>query len=62
MTVACSFQFNKMYYSQFYSLGSFRACWADVKFYRKKLMWFSIMGFLMVDLLLICIAVTGLLH
>lgn len=62
MTVCCSFQFNKLYYSQFYSLGSFKGCWTDVKFYRKKLMWFSIMSFLLIDLLLICIAVTGLLH
>jgi hypothetical protein len=62
MTIGCSFQFNKLYYSQFYSQGSFKACWTDVKYYYKKLTWFSIMSFLLIDLLLICIAVTGLLH
>jgi hypothetical protein len=62
MTIGCSFQFNKLYYSQFYSLGSFRACWTDVKAYYKKIFWFSTMSFLLIDLLLICIAVTGLLH
>lgn len=33
-----------------------------MKAYYKKLFWFSTISFLLIDLLLICIAVTGLLH
>lgn len=56
------FKMNKLYYSHFYGFSVFKARWTDVKFYRKMMMWFCIAHFITIDLFLICIDVTGLLH
>lgn len=56
------FKLNKLYYSHFYSFSVFKARWSDVKFYRKMMMWFCIAHFITIDLFLICIDVTGLMH
>lgn len=60
LSLLSDFKINKLYYSQFYSFGVFKAKWSDVKFYRKMMMWFSIAHFITIDLLLICIDISGL--
>lgn len=65
-TVACSILFfwkvNKILYSRFYNYGLFTAYWTKAKEYRNLINWYGLVTMIVVDLFLICIGITGLLH
>lgn len=60
LTASLSFKFNKAYYSFFYDLDPFKCHFTQSKYYRKMMTWFQISHLIFIDLLLICIDITGL--
>ena len=53
---------NKILYSRFYNYGLFTAYWTKAKEYRNLINWYGLVTMIVVDLFLICIGITGLLH
>lgn len=53
---------NKCLYSRFYNYGLFTAYWSKAKEYRNLINWYGLVTMIVVDLFLICIGITGLLH
>jgi hypothetical protein len=60
LTAIINFKFNKLYYSFFYNLNMFQCKFTQAKYYRKMHTWFQIAYLIFIDLLLICIDITGL--
>jgi len=60
ITALVTFKFNKLYYSQFFGFGMFKASWTNTNDYRKYHTWFTIVHILVVDLALIIIGISGL--
>jgi hypothetical protein len=56
----CHFHFNKLLYSRFYCRDMFEARFEFAKVYRKSTMIFCIIYIIGVDLLMVCIDITGL--
>ena len=56
LATVCSFRYNKLYYSQLYSFGAFKAKWSDGKYYRKMMTWFGILHILLVETLVLLLA------
>ena len=55
-TYIWSFRYNKLYYSQFFSFGAFKARWTKGKYYRKMMTWFGIVHILLVETLALLLA------
>lgn len=57
-----SWKWNKLVYCNFYDYAMFRPAIKGVKTYRNRINWFGIVAMVTIDLLLICVGITGLLH